>query len=386
MEILQEISKLKNELNNELIQNILPFWLTKMPDQEHGGFHGRINGEGKLIKNSSKGAVLNARILWTFSAAYRMLGDKRYLEAANRAKQYLADKFTDKENGGVYWMLDYKGSPEETKKQIYAQTFAIYGLSEYYEATGKKDSLVQAIRLFNLIECYSFDSKQNGYIEALDQEWNLLSDMRLSQKDTNAEKTMNTHLHILEAYTALYRVWKNSLLKSKLKNLIEIFLEKIIDPTSHNLHQFFDMDWNNYDNTTSNGHDIEASWLLYQAAEVLDDNEVIDRVEIICNLITQSAANGIRPDGSMVSGDEREWWVQAETVVGFFNHYQRTGSLDSLIKSTNCWKFIKEKIIDNKQGEWFWSANLDGTPNTKDDKAGIWKCPYHNGRMCLEII
>lgn len=326
MEILQEISKLKNELNNELIQNILPFWLTKMPDQEHGGFHGRINGEGELIKNSSKGAVLNARILWTFSAAYRMLGDKRYLEAANRAKQYLADKFTDKENGGVYWMLDYKGSPEETKKQIYAQTFAIYGLSEYYEATGKKDSLVQAIRLFNLIECYSFDSKQNGYIEALDQEWNLLSDMRLSQKDTNAEKTMNTHLHILEAYTALYRVWKNSLLKSKLKNLIEIFLEKIIDPTSHNLHQFFDMDWNNYDNTTSNGHDIEASWLLYQAAEVLDDNEVIDRVEIICNLITQSAANGIRPDGSMVSGDEREWWVQAETVVGFFNHYQRTGS------------------------------------------------------------
>ncbi|MEA5071918.1 MAG: AGE family epimerase/isomerase [Petrimonas sp.] len=390
-----ELQPFRREIEKELVENILPYWATKMPDKKNGGFYGQITGEEGIIHEAHKGAVLNSRILWTFSAAYRIYRNPGYLTLATRAKNYIIDKFFDKEFGGVYWLLDYKGKPVEPKKQIYAQGFAIYGLSEYYRATDDSEALLQAINLYRLIEKYSFDAKNNGYREAFTRDWHPIEDMRLSEKDVNEQKTTNTHLHILEPYANLYRVWKDNGLKEKLKNLIDLFLDKILNDSTHHLNLFFDADWNNKGNSVSFGHDIEASWLLHEAALVLDDEETLEKVRKTVPLVVNAAVQGLLPDGSMMyeantltgSRDtERHWWVQAETVVGLLNHYQHYNDEKSLDKALSCWNYIKSKLIDHENGEWFWSICPDGSVNRKEDKAGIWKCPYHNGRMCLEVI
>lgn len=236
-----DIRNIRKEMEDELVTNILPFWINKMTDQVNGGFYGRITGENVLVPEAEKGAILNARILWTFSAAYRLLQQEEYLTSATRAKRYVIDYFYDKDYGGIYWSLDYKGNPLNTKKQIYAISFAIYGLSEYYRATGDEEALDYAIRLFRNIEQYSFDSLKNGYYEALTREWKEIADMRLSEKDENERKTMNTHLHILEAYANLYRVWKDDYLKQQLRNLIELFINKILNTTTGHLDLFLMM-------------------------------------------------------------------------------------------------------------------------------------------------
>ncbi|VBB44732.1 Cellobiose 2-epimerase [uncultured Paludibacter sp.] len=386
---------LRKEAEEVLTNNILPYWINKVIDNKNGEFIGRITGNEEIITDAPKGAVLNARILWTYSAAYRLLKKEEYLHAATRAKKYLLNYFYDNENGGIYWLIDYKGNPIETKKQIYAQGFAIYGLSEYYRATGDEEALEYAKKLFYDIEKYSFDKEKNGYLEALTKDWKPISDMRLSDKDENVEKTMNTHLHILEPYTNLYRVWKDKMLKNQLKNLIEIFLDKIVNSQSYHLNLFFDANWKNTTKIISFGHDIEGTWLLYEAALVLEDKEILNKVrKVIPNILTASL-EGFQPDGSMiyekeiVSGHEdreRHWWVQAETVVGLINHYKYYFDEKSLEKAIECWNFIKNNIIDYKNGEWFWSVYDDGKVNRKDDKAGVWKCPYHNGRMCMELM
>lgn len=378
-----------------LTENILPFWTDKMTDVENGGFIGRISGNGEVFADAPKGAVLNARILWTFASAYRLLGNAGYLQTAKRAKEYLITKFFDKEFGGIFWLLDSKGNPIETKKQIYALGFGIYGLSEYYRATRDDEALDYAVKLYQSIEQHSFDTEKNGYLEAFTRDWQLIDDMRLSEKDANEQKTMNTHLHILEPYTNLYRVWKDDALKKQLENLIEIFADKILDADTHHLRLFFDADWNNKSDALSYGHDIEAAWLLHEAALVLGEKETLARVEEIVPLIVCASEEGLLSDGSMAyeknirSGHldaERHWWVQAETVVGFLNHYQHFGNEKSLQTALDCWRYINNNLIDRQQGEWFWSILPDGPVNRHDDKAGIWKCPYHNGRACMEIL
>ncbi len=379
----------------ELTQNILPFWMEKMEDEVHGGFLGRISGTGTEDGSAAKGAILNARILWTFSAAYRILGKPEYLAAATRAKREIIDKFYDKEYGGVYWSLTPEGLPDDTKKQIYALGFAIYGLSEYSRATGDAEALEYAIRLFHDIERHSFDKGKNGYFEAFGREWGPIEDMRLSDKDINECKTMNTHLHILEPYTNLYRIWKDRELEKQLRNLICLFMEKILDQETGHLRLFFDEDWRSSHDIISYGHDIEASWLLHEAAEVLGDKTLLEKTRLASVSVADAASEGYIPGGGMIyefHGDtaavdaDRHWWVQAETVVGYYNLWQMTGREDALKKALGCWEFIKEHIVDREGGEWIWSLRADGTANTDDDKAGFWKCPYHNGRMCLEII
>lgn len=391
----EKVAQLKNEVEDTLKNNILPYWINNMVDTKNGGFHGRITGEDKIKSDTPKGAVLNARILWTYSAAYRVFNDETYLQTAKRAKDYLLDYFYDDEHGGIYWLLDYKGNPVETKKQIYALGFAIYGLSEYYRATQDNEALEYSIKLYNTIEEHSFDKENNGYLEALTQDWQLIDDMRLSEKDANVQKTMNTHLHILEPYTNLYRIWKNDSLKAQLKNLIELFLEKIIDDKTNHLNLFFDTNWDSKNDIISYGHDIEASWLLYEATLVLDDKETLGKVRAIVPYIVKAAEEGLEPDGSMIYekniqtkhiDTERHWWVQAEAVIGFINHYEYYDDELSLNNALACWEYIKKNLIDWQNGEWFWSVYKDGSINREDDKAGIWKCPYHNGRMCLEII
>ena len=391
----QLINQLRNEMRSELENNILPFWMNKMEDNEEGGFYGQITGEDELKPEASKGAILNARILWTFSSAYRLLKKPEYLETATRAKRYLIDRFYDPQYGGIYWELDYKGNPLDTKKQIYAIGFAIYGLSEYARATGDAEALEYAQRLFDVIEQHSFDSEQNGYVEALTRDWQPIEDMRLSDKDENEKKTMNTHLHILEPYTNLYRVWKDEQLERQLRNLIEVFITRILDPQTGHLNLFFEEDWTNKYRIYSYGHDIEASWLIHEAALVLGDPEVLKRIEPIIIRIAQAADEGLNPDGSMIYENfldkqkidrELHWWVQAENVVGHINLYQHFGDTEALDTAARCWEFIKTKLIDREQGEWHWSLLPDGTVNRRDDKAGFWKCPYHNGRMCMEVI
>lgn len=391
----QQINRLRNEMRSELENNILPFWMNKMEDNEQGGFYGEITGNDELRPEASKGAILNARILWTFSAAYRLLKKPEYLKTATRAKRYLIDRFYDPEYGGIYWELDYKGNPLDTKKQIYAIGFAIYGLSEYARATGDAEALEYAQRLFEVIEQHSFDPVQNGYLEALTRDWQPIEDMRLSDKDENEKKTMNTHLHILEPYTNLYRVWKDERLERQLRNLIDVFITRILDPQTGHLNLFFEEDWTNKYRIYSYGHDIEASWLIHEAALVLGDETVLKRIEPLIVRIAQAADEGLNPDGSMIYENfldkqkidrELHWWVQAENMVGHINLYQHFGDESALDIAARCWEFIKAKLIDHEQGEWHWSILPDGTVNRKDDKAGFWKCPYHNGRMCMEVI
>lgn len=387
---------MKTEMQDVLQKNILRFWLDKMVDQEHGGFYGRIDGHEHLHADAEKGAILNARILWAFSAAYRVLGDKTYLEAASRAKHYIIDYFIDPEYGGVYWSLDCNGKPLDTKKQFYAIGFAIYGMSEYARATGDAEALKVAIDLYLCIEEHALDHEYNGYIEAMTRDWQPIADMRLSELDANYPKSQNTHLHIIEPYTNLYRVWKSDELKASLHNLIDIFTDRILNPETHHLDLFFDMDWKRGAGALeSYGHDIECSWLIHEAALVLGDAEVLKKVEPIVEMVAKASEKGLNADGSMVHeanldtgyvDSDLHWWVQAEAVVGFFNIYQYFGDESALQKAQHCWTYIKENLIDNENGEWHWSRRKDGTLNLDDDKAGFWKCPYHNSRMCLEII
>lgn len=389
------LQNLRTEMCEELTSNILPFWINRMMDEANGGFYGRITGEEVIMPQAEKGAILNARILWTFSSAYRLLKKEEYLAAATRAKRYIIDHFYDEEFGGVYWSVDYQGRPLDTKKQIYALGFAIYGLSEYHRATGDEEALDYAIRLFESIEQHSFDPVKNGYCEALTRKWGEMADMRLSAKDENERKTMNTHLHILEPYTNLFRIWKDERLEKQLRNLIELFTDKILNIKTGHLELFFNDDWVSKYRIVSYGHDIEASWLLHEAALVLGDEAVLARVEPLVEYIAAAAAEGLTADGSMIyetfidkdhTDTDRHWWVQAENVVGHVNLYQHFDDEVSLQKAFRCWEFIKQHLVDRKNGEWHWSVRADGTVNTEDDKAGFWKCPYHNGRMCMEII
>ena len=419
-----DIQLMKQEMQDVVENNILRFWLDKMVDCEHGGFYGRIDSSEVLHPEAEKGAILNARILWSFSAAYRILGNPEYLEAATRAKDYIIDHFLDKEYGGVYWSVDYLGNPLDTKKQFYAIGFAIYGMSEYARATGDREALECALQLFDCIEEHAFDSEHNGYIEACTREWGEIADMRLSEFDANFPKSQNTHLHIIEPYANLYRCLKEfqattscdyvpvigSVLpievavpqetflrvEGALRNIIDIFTDRILNPETHHLDLFFEMDWTRgAGHLESYGHDIECSWLMHEAALVLGDVDVLAKVEPIVREVAKASEKGLRPDGSMIHeanldtghvDDDLHWWVQAENVVGWYNLYQHFGDEQALERAFQGWNYIKTQIIDWDNGEWHWSRHPDGSLNTVDDKAGFWKCPYHNSRMCLEII
>lgn len=382
---------LARQARKELTEDILPYWMDRMCAPSEG-FHGRISGQDALDHDAPVGGIMTARILWTFASAYRVLREEKYLDVALRAKRLLLDRFHDAEFGGTYWSVTSDFAPLDTKKQIYAIAFAIYGLAELYRAIGDTEALDHAVQLFHSIEEHSYDPDEGGYFEAFTRSWEPIEDMRLSDKDANERKTMNTHLHVLEAYTCLYRVWKDPLLTERLRSLIGVFEQHILGPDGH-LRLFFDDSWNCRYDIVSYGHDIEASWLLHEAALVLGDAAVLERIETLVPRIVLAASEGFSPEGGMkyekngteVDGD-RHWWVQAETVVGFFNLWQHFGKQEGLENALMCWEFIKSSLIDDHNGEWFWSVRSDGSVNRDDDKAGFWKCPYHNGRMCLEII
>lgn len=383
-----------NELTGEL-KNILNYWLNYTVDGVNGGYWGKINHDNQVTPGAPKGSVLNARILWSFSAAYNQNPDEAYLQAAKRAYDYIKAHFVDDEFGGVYWSVDYKGDMLDTKKQVYANAFTIYALSEYHIASKSERVKEEAIGLYHLLVDKSYDNDKTGYFEAFTRDWQPLGDLRLSAKDANEKKTMNTHLHVLEAYTNLYRIWPDDGLKLQIETLINNFFDHFIDAGTGHLVLFFDEDWNRRSDTVSYGHDIEATWLLLVAAEVIGNQEMIEKVSSTCIAIAEATIQGLDVDGGLwyeyePADDhlikEKHWWVQAEAMVGFYNAWQVSGNDKYFHLVLKNWAFIKDKILDIQNGEWFWGIKADGSIMPGEDKAGLWKCPYHNSRACIEII
>ena len=390
----EKLEQYKNELENEA-RNILHYWMQHAIDNENGGFNGRLDNNNTVYTNAPKGSVLNSRILWTFSAAYNYSREQNYLDVAHRACNYIVDHFIDKEFGGVYWTVDSNGYPLGTKKQIYALAFTLYGLSEYVIASGSEKAKELAVQLYQTIEHRSHDTEKGGYIEALTRDWKDINDLRLSDKDANEKKSMNTHLHVLEAFANLYRIWPDDGLRKNIQELIRVFLQHIIDPETNHLILFFDDGWQVRSNVVSYGHDIEAAWLISDAAEVIGDEVLVQQVKARSIKIAQAAREGLDKDGGLWYEYERDkkqlikekhWWPQAEAMVGFFNAWQLSGDETYFSDSINCWGFVKDNILDKENGEWLWGVNEAYSQMRGQDKVGVWKCPYHNTRACIEII
>jgi cellobiose epimerase len=390
-----ELLKLIAFARSEFLNDILPFWVEHAPDFKHGGFIGRIGMDNKPDFQAEKGLVLNARILWTFSAAARMFEVPDCNKLAGEAYDYLCRQFADPEYGGYYWLLDARGNPSGTKKQVYAQAFVIYAFSEYFLLTGNQEVLDRAISLYQLIEKTSFDKEKNGYLEAFSREWGPLGDLRLSTLDMNEKKTMNTHLHVIEAYTNLYRVWKDPGLKERITNLLHVFEKYIIDKNDFHFRLFFDEDWQSKSGTISYGHDIEGSWLLQEAGEVTGDEELVGKFKKLAVKMAYGTLPAITSLGGLCHETEREhpdnkgeleWWAQAEGVVGFFNAWQSSGNIEFLNHASRLADFIMNYFVDVHGGEWYYRLSSQGEPIMSYDKTGMWKCPYHNSRMCFELI
>ena len=385
------LEQYREEMKQEL-EDILAYWMKFTIDTRNGGFVGRIDHDNNIDAGAPKGSVLNSRILWTFSAAYRLTKKEEYLKLAERAFQYLAEYFIDKDFGGVYWTVDHKGCPLDSRKQIYALSFAVYGLSEFFRVSKNEKALSLARNIYSDIVKYSYDEKNGGYIEALTRDWKEINDQRLSAKDANEKKSMNTHLHVLEAFVNFYRVCPTEQLKVQLQELIRLFADRIISKETNHLVLFFDDEWNQRSTLVSYGHDIEASWLIQEAVAVIDDRLVIkDRLLALVN----AAAEGLDEDGGLWYEYEpaenhlikqKHSWPQAEAMIGFFNAWQNTGNENYLRHSLKSWEFVKKHIHDKNCGEWYWGVHEDYSPMKQEDKVGVWKCPYHNSRACIEII
>ena len=384
---------LKNKAKTELI-NILDYWLKNTIDKENGGFIGEINHQNVINNNSEKGAVLNARILWSFSAAYAVEKNPEYLKTAKRAFQYIKDYFFDNEFGGIFWSLQADGKPKDTKNQIYAIAFVIYGLSEFYKIFKNEDALELAQSLFYKIELYSKDYKNKGYLEAFTRDWQEIEDLRLSEKDANEKKTMNTHLHIVEAYANLYLIWPNPKLKDSIKEILEVIDIYFIDKDSWHLKLFFDENWKEKEDVISYGHDIEAAWLLQWCAEAIEDEVLIKNYQKYAVAFADATKEGLDADGGLWYEyepkeqkliAEKHWWPQAELWIGMINAWQLSKNEEFLEITEKNFEFVEKYIIDHKNGEWIWGVYADYSPILKD-KAGFWKCPYHNSRACIELI
>ena len=388
-------SDFRRQLKEELTGNILPFWMTHVVDKVNGGFYGAVTNDLQVHNKVPRSAILCARILWTYATAYRRLGAGQYLSTARWAYDYLTHVFWDQEYGGLYWQVDYEGNPVSDRKHHYAQAFAVYGLAEYYRATQEPQSLELAQTLFHLLEKHAYEALYQGYIEGSSRKWEALVDMRLSDVDLNCRKSMNTMLHILEAYTNLLQVWDDAHLKAQHRALLETFQRHIIDPDTGHFKLFFDDQWHSLSDHISFGHDIEGSWLLWEAAKAQGDSALLAQVrESVIDIATAVYREGLDADGSLFyeGGPQglvdagKAWWVQAETVVGFYNAYQLSGQVDFAQAAYRCWRYIQDKMVDRKHGGWFKQLHRDGTPDHTRYKAGPWECPYHHSRACFEML
>tara|TARA_R110002050_G_scaffold196426_2_gene331324 strand:+ start:14139 stop:15323 length:1185 start_codon:yes stop_codon:yes gene_type:complete len=383
--------QLKSELNSEL-KNILSYWTKNTLDQKYGGFVGRIDHDNKIIPKASKGVILNTRILWSFSATSNHLKTNEYVAVCTRAFSYLKTFFNDENNKGVFWEVDYDGKPLNKRKQVYAQAFTIYALSEYYLLTKNEAAKNWAIELFELLEKFAKDEVHLGYFEAFNEDWSPIEDMRLSEKDMNASKTMNTHLHVLEAYTSLLKIYDIQPLRASLKMLVEVFFEKFLNDRNH-YELFFDDEWNLLSNTVSYGHDIEAAWLVIDAAIMLNDEVLLQKANKIALRVADTfLKEAIDEEGAVLNekntitkyiDTDRHWWPQVEALIGLDYAYRLNNDKNYIKASLKIWEYTKTHLIDHKNGEWFFRVAKDGTVYTEEDKVSMWKAPYHTTRACI---
>lgn len=390
----ETLESLEREMRAELTGGILPFWSHRALDRENGGFIGWIGPDGAPRPRAPKGAILNSRILWAFSAAYRVLGEDRLRALADRAAAFLEDRLLDPIDGGVYWAVDPGGRPVDDRKHVYAQAFAIYGLAEHHRATGAPESLEAAKGLFRSIEDHAHDAEFGGYREAFRRDWSPLDDARLGDTDLDAPKSENTHLHVMEAYATLRRVWTDPLLAARLRSLVRLFVDRIVDRAAGHARPFFDRDWTVRSRVVSYGHDIETSWLLAKATAVLGDEDLADHARDVSGRLAETVLReGLDPEGGVYyearSDDvdrEKEWWTQAEAVVGFLHAYQVTARPEFLAAAADTWGFIRSYVVDREGGEWRRRVSRNGAPLPGHEKVGPWKGPYHNVRACLEVM
>nr|WP_299485633.1 AGE family epimerase/isomerase [uncultured Allomuricauda sp.] len=383
--------KLQTEMGNEL-ERILQYWETNTVDLKYGGFLGGIDHTGKVLPDAPKGIILNTRILWSFSAASNHLKTDRYRQLCDRAYDYLCTYFKDSINQGVFWELDHAGNSINSRKQIYAQAFAIYALSEYYVYSKKNEARLWAISLFETIETTAKDRLKGGYFEAYNRDWSPIEDMRLSEKDMNASKTMNTHLHILEAYTRLADIYENNDLTTSLHELVQLFQTKFLNKENH-YDLFFDTDWNLLSSAISYGHDIETSWLVIEAAKRLENKTILKKVEQTAIKVADTfIEEAIALDGGVINekdsesghlDTDRHWWPQVEALIGLNYAYRLTENRKHTKCSLSIWEFIKTNILDYQNGEWYFRVDENGKPYEQEDKVSMWKAPYHTTRACI---
>jgi cellobiose epimerase len=385
---------LRDSIERELQGNLLPFWRERSLDHDGGGFVAEMANDGALNTNAFKGLILNARLLWTFSALYRELADERDLVLARRAYDYLAKYFYDRDCSGYVWRVGQDGRVLDSSKKIYGQAFCIYALSEYYRATHNAEAFRTAMEIYDRIEQHAHDGNHGGYIEVLAKDWSPVEDLRLSDKDMDVPKSMNNHLHILEAYTNLFRVWPNPAVAKRLRELVHIFGSMMLTQAGH-FNLFFDMDWRVRSNSYTYGHDIEGAWMLYEAAEALKDKELLRRVSrwviAIAETVESEALDsegGLAYEGrgGAVINSGREWWPQAEAILGFWCAYRITENKKYAEIVERVWAFIQRRVVDKMQGEWFWRVFVDGSADQKEPKISEWKDPYHGVRMCLRML
>lgn len=397
---MDKLAAMRDEVKEELQKDIIPFW-KNLRDDEKGGYYGWLSYDLALDKKSEKGCILNSRITWFFSNAYTLLKDESLLEEAKHGYEFLIKHCVDKEYGGIFWSLNYDGTPLDTTKHTYNQAFCIYALASYYEASKDRETLELAFNLFRLIEEKCTD--EVGYLEAFTRDFKPESNEKLSENGVLADKTMNTLLHVFEAYTELYRVtgvlpeWREEAneVRCRLAWMMDLFADKIYNPAKRRQEVFFDKDYNTILDLHSYGHDIETAWLIDRGVEVLGEEAYEEKMSPITQALTEQIYR-VAFDGHSLANEcdrgvvneNRIWWVQAETVVGFLNGYEKTPEHSEYRDAALAvWEFIKEHVVDQRFGsEWFWEVRADGTPIEGRPIVEPWKCPYHNGRMCIEVM
>jgi N-acyl-D-glucosamine 2-epimerase len=392
----EETRQFSRAVHSQLFDNLLPFWSGPALDLEQGGWVPWMSNDLRVDRSQPRGLILNTRILWAFSAAFRHRPNVELRRLADRAFDYVVKHFWDSKHGGAFWRLNDRGQPMDDSKKIYGQAFYLYALTEYYQAFRTPAALEQAIVLFGLIEDHAHDPQHGGYLEVRRSDWSEeVNDTRLSERDMNEKKSMNNHLHVLEAYTNLYRVWKNPLVAQRLLELMKLFATRILDARTHHLHHFFDEQWNVRSDTCTYGHDIEASWLLCETAEVLGEADILARTretalkmaEVVCAEGFDSAG-GLCYEGraGQVIDFNKEWWPQAEAAVGFLNAFQISGNEKYFRAARRVWNYLETHLVDRVHGEWFSRVDASHQPDLAAPKVSEWKGPYHGMRACLESI
>lgn len=391
-----EIQACADQVGEHLFNDYLPFWCGPAVDHEHGGWMAWLANDLKPDRTQPKGLIVHSRILWAFSAAHRRRPEPIYFEMAERAFNFLMGRFWDPKHGGAFWRINDTGRVIDDSKKIYGQAFCIYALTEFHRAFGSREALARAVDLFELIERHAHDATFGGYVEVCRRDWSEAGpEARLSDKDMNEKKSMNNHLHVLEACTNLHRVAADTRVGARLRELIDVFLTRIVDPQTNHLHHFFDPQWNVRSNTHTFGHDIEASWLLCEAGEELRDAVLLDRIRTAAVAIAEVVlAEALGPDGGLgyegkggaIIDARRECWPQAEAMIGFLNAFEISLDGKFLAAVLQVWSYIRNHLIDPVHGEWFWRINPDGHPDPGLPKVSEWKGPYHATRACLETL